>query len=98
MLTLDLRHLNGGVLVNELESILVLTSQELVLLVGNSVLVGLEVGIRFVLGISGGVKISSFSIEDVGLLNMVIESLELGIKGGILVTDGGGSSLLLSWE
>ena len=81
MLTLDLRHLNGGVLVNELESILVLTSQELVLLVGNSILVGLEVGIRFVLGIGGGVKISSFSIEDVGLLNMVIESLELGIKG-----------------
>ena len=98
MLGLDLRYLRLGVLVDKLESILVLTSQKLILLVGNSILVGLEVGIRGILSSSGGIKISSFPVENVGLLNMVIKSLELGVKGSILSTNGGGSSIFLTWE
>ena len=98
MLTLDLRGLGGGVLVDFLESILVLASNELILLEGNSLLVGEEVGIGGSLSGGGGIEVSSLSGGDEILLDLVIEGLEGGIKSGFLGLDGGTVGILSSWE
>ena len=100
MLAEDLRGLGGGVLVDVLESVLVLTSLELVFLPCNSGIVGSEVGISSVLGSGGGIKISLLSGLNKVLGNFVIESLKVGIEGSLLGLDGssvGGLSLLEIW-
>merc|ERR1719263_2643392 len=97
VLALNLGGLGGGVLVDELESVLILTLNELILLPGNSVLVGLQVGIRGGLSSGGGSKVSVGSGRDESLGNIVISGFEGSIKSGLLGLNGsgiGGLSLL----
>merc|ERR1711988_1556423 len=101
VLALDLRGLGGSVLIDVLESVLVLTSLELILLPCNSGIVGSEVSIGSVLGSGGGIKISLLSGLNKVLGNFVIESLKVGIEGSLLGLDGstvGGLSSLESWS
>ena len=84
----DLGSSDSGIGVDELESILVLTSEELILLPGNSLLVGLQVGIRCSLGSGGGGKVSIFSGRDEGLSSGIISDLEGSIEGSFLGVDG----------
>ena len=98
MLAKDLRGLGRGGLVDELESVLVLSSHELILLVGNSLLVGLQVGIRGSLGSGGSGQISVLSSGNKLLGLSVIESLQGCIQGSLLGLDGGGMSSLSTLE
>ena len=79
VLTLDLGGLGSGGLVDELESILVLTSLELILLVGDSLLVGLQVGIRSSLGSGGGSKVSGLSGDGSMFIRMYKVAQILGL-------------------
>merc|ERR1712048_87777 len=98
VLTLDLGGLGSSVLVDESESILILTLNELILLPGNSVLVGLQVNIRGSLGSSSSIKISGLSSMDEGLGNFIISGLKGSIEGGLLGFDGSGIGGLSSGE
>merc|ERR550514_913010 len=98
MLSLDLRLLGSGVLVNELESILVLSSLELILLVSNSLLVGIEVGIGGLLGGGGGSEISVLSIENVSILDLLVSSLQRSIKSSLVGLDSGLISISVGSE
>jgi len=98
MLAVDLGGLGGGVLVDFLESVLVLASHELILLPGNSLLVGEEVGIGSSLSSGSGIEISTLSGGDEVLFNLIIESLKVGIEGSLLGLDGGTVGSLGSWE
>merc|ERR1712070_433621 len=98
MLSLDLRGLGSGVLINVLESILILTLDELILLIGNSLLVALQVGIGSSLGSSGGSEISVLSSGDESLGTLIISSLESSIKGSLLSVNSGTVGSLSSLE
>ena len=98
MLTLDFRNLGIAVVVDGLKSILVFTSLELILLISNSILIVLKVGIGCILGGGGGSEISVLSIKDVDLLNVIIEGIELIVKSGFLIRGGLGISCLCSIE
>jgi hypothetical protein len=98
VLALDLGSLGGGVLVDVLESVLVLTSLELVFLPCNSGIVGSEVSIGGGLGSGSGIKISLLSGLNEVLGNFVIESLEVGIEGSLLSMNGGTVGGLSSTE
>ena len=98
MLALDHRGLGGGVLVDELESVLVLTSDELVGLPGESLLVSMKVGIGAGLGSGGSIEVSLLSVHNQSLGDEVVIGLELGIKSGFLLFDGSTVGSLHSWE
>jgi len=98
VLSLDLGGLGSGVLVDELKSVLVLTSLELILLVGNSVLVGLQVGIGGSLGSGGGGEVSGLSGVYEVSSNLGIISLEGSIKSSLLGLNGGGVGSLSTGE
>lgn len=88
----------GGIFINESKSVLVETSDQLILLVSDSLLVGLEVSIRVVLISGGVVKISCLSGGDHGHCIQMVGSLQLGIEGSLLVLDGGGVDTLSGAE
>jgi hypothetical protein len=98
VLSNDSGGLDGGVLVNKLKPILVLSSDELVRFEGESLLVSLEVGIRSLLGSLGGIEISLSSVHDEGLGIELILGLVFGIKGALLGVDGSLVGSFLIWE
>merc|ERR1719503_439575 len=89
VLALDLGGLGNGVLVDVLESILVLSSLELIRLPGESLLVGLQVGIGSGLRGGGGSEISTLSGGDEVGLNLGVISLERSIESSLLSFNGG---------
>ena len=95
---LNLRVSLRPVLIHEFKSILVLSSNKLILLIRNSVLIGLQVGIRGLLGSLSSIEISLFSLHDQVLGNKIILGSVSGIEGVLLGGDSGLVGGLLGLE
>ena len=84
----DLSVLPDVILVGKLDSVLVHSSPQLILLKGPSLLVGPQVSIRGFLSGQLGIVVLLLSLQEESLGNKLIISLELGIEGALLRVEG----------